>query len=149
MGNGIKTTADLIRELQEIDPSGELPVCVGNAEIFYLDIIPTYHDGNLQRLVLDPDCKCYNVIGAKYPDGDMKINIRPLSIEDALLNDPDMPIDYSELYKCYTYPESVERIIKRDEEGREECREIKSWAKSEATRVKALRNAPAAAEGGR
>ncbi len=40
-------TKDLIKHLQEIDPKGEFEVCIENADIEYLDVLPAYYDGRI------------------------------------------------------------------------------------------------------
>lgn len=89
-------TKELIRQLQDADPSGENEVCVGNSDIHFVDVLPAYYDGRLQVLIRDETKSNYNIVGAKLVSNGVKVVIVPLSIFDALWNDPDMPIDYSE-----------------------------------------------------
>lgn len=89
-------TKELIRQLQDADPSGETEVCIGNADINFVDVLPAYYDGRLQVLQRNENNGCYNIIGAKLVSQGNKVIIHPLSIYDALWNDPDMPIDYSD-----------------------------------------------------
>lgn len=88
---------ELIRRIMEADPSGEEEVCIGNADILCVQKLPAYYDGTLQLLERDPNNKFYNVIGAKYKIKGLKISIEPHSIQDAICDDPNLPIDYSEL----------------------------------------------------
>lgn len=88
-------TRELIRQLQETDPSGDLECCVGNADILAVWAEPAYWDGCLQVLVRDPTSQYYNVVGARYQDSGVKVVIQPHSICDALLEDPEMPVDTS------------------------------------------------------
>lgn len=90
-------TRELIRQLTEADPSGELEVCVQNVDIHFVTTEPAYYDGSLQVLVRDSNERFYDIVGAKYVRRGDKVVIHPLSIADAIRNDPDMPIDYSEL----------------------------------------------------
>lgn len=90
-------TKELIRQLQEADPTGEEEVCVGNIDIHFVESLPAYYDGSLQVLIRDETCKCYNIIGGKYKRSGKKVNIHTLSITDAISNNRDMPVDYSEL----------------------------------------------------
>jgi len=93
-------TKDLIKRLQEADPSGEVECCVGNLDIYFVEDLPSYYDGALQVLVHDESIrdKCWSVIGGKLiRTGQRKIQIHTLSIEDALFDDVgnggDFPVD--------------------------------------------------------
>lgn len=91
-------TKELIRQLQEADPTGETEVCVGNVDIHFVQRLPAYYDGTLQVLERDPTTKYYNIIGGKYKRSGDKVNIHTLSISDAISNSPqDFVVDYSEL----------------------------------------------------
>jgi len=41
-------TKDLIAQLQREDPSGELECCVGNEDIYLVERLPSYYDGDLK-----------------------------------------------------------------------------------------------------
>jgi hypothetical protein len=74
-------TKELIRLLQEQDPSGELECCVYNVDIHCVECLPAFYDGSLQVLKRDHSKNpYYNVIGAAYVDQGHKIVIKPLSI---------------------------------------------------------------------
>lgn len=90
-------TKKLIELLQKEDPTGEEEVSVGNQDIFFVAKEPAYYDGRQQVLIRDWDNKYYNVIGAKYRSRGSKIVIHTHSIADALWENPDLPVDYSEL----------------------------------------------------
>lgn len=90
-------TKELIRQLQEADPTGEEQACVNNVDIHYVDTEPAYYDGALQVLDRDESVQCYNIIGARYVRSGKKVVIHPLSIHDAICNDSDLKIDYSDL----------------------------------------------------
>lgn len=85
----------LIELLQEFDDDGE--VCIltedGNVDIFNIQEMEGYWDGAYQVLDRDWECKYYNIIGAKYRTDGSKIVIKPMGIEDALLDNPDLPIE--------------------------------------------------------
>lgn len=83
---------ELIDELKKFD--GEDEVCVGNQDIHAVYGEPAYWDGRLQRLIKDASG---HIVGAKYTARGTKIVIRPMSVHDALDNNPDMPVDYSEI----------------------------------------------------
>jgi hypothetical protein len=84
---------ELIKRLQEEDPSGEGHVVVDNKDIFFLEWKPGYWDGRYTVLVRDEKKKpYYDIVGAEYrSDGD-KLNINTMDWEDVLLDDPDAPI---------------------------------------------------------
>lgn len=89
---------EVIKLLQELDPDGEIEVCVGNIDIHYIECLPAYYDGTLQVLLRDENKKGYNIIGAKYCRKGNKLCIVPLSISDAITDrDDNFNVDYSEL----------------------------------------------------
>ncbi len=91
-------TKDLIKALQEIDPSGEIECCVGNIDIHFVSLEPAFYDGPLQVLTRDSNEKrYYNIIGGKYVRSGNKIQIHTLSIGDAIGNNTKTVIDYSDL----------------------------------------------------
>lgn len=94
-------TKELIRRLQEEDPSGEIEVCVGNVDIHFVERMPAYYDGSLQVLKRDENNKYYNIVGGKYVRNGEKVSIHILSITDAISNacsvDRKFDVDYSQL----------------------------------------------------
>ena len=90
-------TLELIRLLQEADPTGEAECCVDNEDIHFLEVLPGYWDGRLQVFTRDPALtgKCFDIVGAKITAAGTKIKIRHLSIEDLLQDNPEMPVDTS------------------------------------------------------
>lgn len=114
-------TKELIKLLQEADPSGEVEVCIGNADIHFVEILPAYYDGRLQVLQRNPDINAYNITGAKLFENGDKIVLHPLSIFDAIWNDPDLPIDYSDLSK-----ESAERYKYAHDKTKFEAKELEN-----------------------
>jgi hypothetical protein len=113
-------TKDLIRELQEADPSGEIEVCVGNVDIWTVITEPAYYDGRLQVLKRDPEKtgKCYDIIGGKYVTSGQKVVIETRSITDVLWDEPDAEIDYSECGGA------ADRYRASDDETRKASREV-------------------------
>ena len=113
----IMKTKELIKQLQEADPTGETECCVDNKDIFFVDCEPSYWDGCLQILKRDHTSKHYNVIGARYTTKGHKISIVTLSIEDAISEDPDLSIEYEGFFDgCKTmerYQEAVKKWRKR------------------------------------
>lgn len=81
---------NLISLLQEIDPTGEIEVCINNVDIFDIQGEPAYYDGCLQILEWDEHER---VIGVKVTSNGMKINLAPYSMYDAIDHDPDIPIN--------------------------------------------------------
>lgn len=96
-------TKDLIRRLQEADPTGELHVSVGNIDILTVYRVEHYYDGRQERLMRDETSPYYNVVGGYWSTEGHKVVIRDLSIEDAIFEDPDLPV--------YNVPEHQRRII--------------------------------------
>lgn len=86
-------TKDLIAALQKEDPTGELECCVGNIDIHFVSQEPAYYDGSLQVLERDMTNQYYNIIGAKFVRSGSKVQIHTLSIEEAILEHPDMLVD--------------------------------------------------------
>lgn len=90
-------TRELIRLLQESDPSGELEACVGNVDICYVCREPAYYDGKLQVLEYDGEGR---VVGGKYVREGSKVTLHVMSINDAISNagaDGKFEVDYSQL----------------------------------------------------
>lgn len=74
---------ELIRQLQEADPSGEFDV-FGDGDIFFANSLPWYWDGTPGILIRDETCDCYNIRGVKQIDNTStgKIYLNCLSLED-------------------------------------------------------------------
>jgi hypothetical protein len=106
-------TSELIKHLQEADPSGEMECCLGNHDIHYVSAEPAYWDGCLQVLKRDPNKQYYNIIGAEYRSSGDKLVIHGLSVMDAILNDPEVPVTYDSDYARRHYEAVVE--AERDE----------------------------------
>ena len=123
---------ELIKQLQEADPTGELPVCVGNYDIYLVDCMPAYYDGTLQQLVRDESIiKGYNVVGAKFIANGFKVSIVSESIEDAILENPELPVEYA------GYLNDGDKYYKRDvEEWREKSRELEKTINERIKEIK-------------
>lgn len=80
---------ELVKLLEDIDPSGELTVAVGNAQITYIDRLPAYYDGKLQKIVFDEG---HNPRIGIYCSGGEKVVINYTTIQDALHINPFMTI---------------------------------------------------------
>lgn len=111
-------TKELIRQLQENDPSGEEHCTVDGIDIWFVDRLPGYYDGNCEQLIRDPEKKGYNIVGAKIKRRSDKIMLRTLSIEDAIWNDPELPLDVSEVsnYDGCDYKEKYDELRKKIKE---------------------------------
>jgi len=121
-------TKELIRLLQEADPSGEEDVCIDNEDIHFVELNEAYWDGCLQVLTRDESTEYYNVIGAKYTSKGFKINLRTLSIEEAMLNDPELPVVVEDTFVNKQMQNTVDRW--RDE-ARKIIKEVDSLKKDE------------------
>jgi hypothetical protein len=89
------TTSELIAALREADPNGTTPVCIGNADVYFVQRLPAYHDGRLQQLIHDESKrgKAWSIVGAKIIASGEKVDIVALSIRDVLVDMPDLPIE--------------------------------------------------------
>lgn len=104
-------TKELIRQLQEKDPSGEMDCCIGNVDIYFVSVDPSYYDGCKQILIRDEKNSYYNIIGAKIVSDGQKVVLHELSIKSMLWNDPDSPIEYDE-YSERSYKKAHDNIRK-------------------------------------
>jgi hypothetical protein len=88
-------TKELIRRLQEADPTGEVECCVGNLDIYDIYQIGAYYDGALQVLIHDESKrdKSWSVIGAKMKGNGTKVQINTLSIEDVIYDTVETEAD--------------------------------------------------------
>lgn len=84
-------TKELIRQLIEADPSGELEVGLG-ADIHFVERLPSYYDGYQQVLIKDENGR---IVGGKYVEGQDKVWIYTYSFSDAIWDYEDFPIEYS------------------------------------------------------
>lgn len=90
-------TALLIQLLQAADPSGTHEACVNNEDIFVVGQEFACWDGAHEVLIRDESRNGYNVIGAEIRcSGPHKVQIRTLSIESALMEDPELPVECPE-----------------------------------------------------
>lgn len=113
-------TSEVIRRLQEADPTGECEVCVGNVDIHFIERIEAYYDGPLQVLIRDGGRPGYNIVGAKFKREGSKVQVHLLPIMTALTEDPEMPVDYGELA-----PQCAAGIQARHNKWREEVRKLR------------------------
>lgn len=104
-------TKELIRRLQEIDPTGELECSVGGEDIFFCQHLPGYYDGSYEVLLRDESKRpYYDVVGVRICRHADKINIRTLSFEDFLLDHPDGLIEYDSESTRALSEKRIERV---------------------------------------
>ncbi len=104
-------TKELIRLLQEADPTGETECCVDNEDIHFVDRVPAYYDGTLQVFERDPAKKgFYDIVGVRFVRSGDKIKIRHMGYEDVIHNRSEVPIDTS----CFGgNKESMDKAIEK------------------------------------
>lgn len=113
-------TAELIKWLQDADPSGELECVVGNIPILYADKNPAYYDGCYQYLVRD-DKGHFDFSAAEIRGDGEKVQIHTMSIASALWDAPEMPV------ACVGMGEATQkRYEEYVEEWRKEPREYEA-----------------------
>ena len=86
-------SSEIIKKIQEIDPTGEMEVCIENEDIFMIQQKPAYWNGRLQRLIWNEN----RITGAEILQTGNKICITPLGIEELVYTYPDIPINLSDL----------------------------------------------------
>ncbi|MFW6172629.1 MAG: hypothetical protein ACOC5T_02690 [Elusimicrobiota bacterium] len=86
---------DVIKRLQDLDPTGEIEVCIGESDIFYISMEPAYYDGLLY--VLKRDVKklpYYDVTGMKIISTGKKISLKTMDLNDVLVDNWQAEIEY-------------------------------------------------------
>lgn len=128
-------TKELIKQLQEADPSGEEEVCVGNVSIVHVDSLPAYYDGPLQVIIYDEKGL---IKSGKYKRSGKKIDIRTWSFSDIIWDYPNLEIDYSELGEFFgpRTKEAHDQIRKEsnDLELKLDIGYFEKWAEKEAAK---------------
>jgi hypothetical protein len=120
-------TKELIRQLEEADPTGDEDVTVHGCDIFFVDSAPGYYDGCYQRLRRDPaKAPYFDIVGADYIGSGIKVVIHTYSVSDLIAHDPEAPIGYIDLSKG-----SRERYEQSVEERREEYRQMHQGIESD------------------
>jgi len=92
---------ELIRLLQECDPTGETEVVTTDGDIYF---VAWEESGAITELLIrDPKTKDeYNIIGSRITRRVDSICLVSISAEEALLNDPEATMDLSELNESDT-----------------------------------------------
>jgi hypothetical protein len=91
-------TKQLIKELMEKDPSGELEVSTSYGDIYYVDRLPAYYDGKMETLIWDEsnsDNRVYK--GMRISAEGEKLKLKLFSLEDAIWDQEqpgDLKIEY-------------------------------------------------------
>lgn len=113
-------TRELVRRLQEEDPTGELEAVVGNEDIYFIEEQEAYWDGTPALLLHDPKKRdrCWSICGLRVmASNERKIQIHTVSVANALLGHPDLPVTYSDDDACRYNEERVEAV-------RAECKQV-------------------------
>lgn len=90
-------TKELIKQLQEQDPSGELDVCAGNDPILFVEKLPAYYDGPKHMLIQDASRTGYNITGFKITGKGEKVKLHVYDLECYLADNYSGLVDVSEL----------------------------------------------------
>ena len=96
-------TKELIRQLQEVDPTGEMDCVVDNIDITGVHQEPAYWDGCKQVLKWNND----RLVGAEYSSEGDKLNIDTWSISDVFVDYPDLPV---KVIDTFVTPKLQERV---------------------------------------
>ena len=76
-------TKELIRQLQECDPTGEVEVICDGGDIYTVIPLPAYYDGSLKTLIRDDNLKpYYDVIGMRETREGRKIVLQGMDLQD-------------------------------------------------------------------
>lgn len=127
-------TNELIQALLKEDPTGELEVTVGKTPIHFVERIAAYYDGCMEKLVQDKTNPYYNIVGGEILSKGQHIDIHTLSLEDAIFEDPDMPITID--MSAFVYPEDSakryqENVDKWRAEAKQVHKETEEWMKNQ------------------
>jgi hypothetical protein len=127
-------TKELIKQLQELDPTGETEVSCGNHDIWIVEMLPAYYDGRLQLLIRDPELtgKCFDIIGAKYVSKGQKIKLTSMGVTDVLWDNPDAIVEYPAGDERYRESDDATRQASRDVELKVEMDAFYRWVKRHA-----------------
>ena len=116
--------SELIKELTELDPNDECILCVSNHPISSIERLPYYWDGRLELIERD---YTHTPIKAGYKAGGCKISFHYNTLEDALIDNPEVELDLSGI----TYQNKVEeRYLKQIEEWKRQGRKFQEWKKN-------------------
>lgn len=126
-------TKKVIERLQQLDPTGEEEVSVCGRDIIEITIYPAYYDGALEVLERDEsksDVAEFQITKGRMIRSGNKIIINPMSIEEALLDNPELPVEI----EAATDNEWRQMLVEKwREEGRKLQEEIKKREDSRRT----------------
>lgn len=136
---------DLIKKLQDLDPTGETEVYVGNCDILYVDLSPSYYDGRAQQFTtwqVYNEYGCSRPIAGKFRAGGEKIQIKAESFEDMAYYNEEMglpfEVDTSENHKIDAMDYNARLKYERDlyRQIREELTFlfVESWVRKQAVK---------------
>ena len=108
-------TKELIRLLQQEDPSGELEVCADGMDIHCVEKLPAYYDGDLRVLIKDETKPFYNIVGMEIRRSGHKIKIHTLDLEDVVIDNPDIPITGEITTRMQEYIDKVRKEAKEND----------------------------------
>jgi hypothetical protein len=114
-------TRELIKQLQEADPTGEIEVCVGNRAIWSVWNNEAYWDGHLHILERKDPTDVWKPTGYRITNKGRKVQITVLDLPDIFLDYPDLPVEVesgAQYIKDYVEKERAEirQILKDTEE---------------------------------
>lgn len=114
-------TNEFIKLLQQEDPNNECDVCVGNHPVNNIEKIPYYYDGRQE--FIEYDDTGYPIKGG-FPLGTMKLKIHYDTLENALMENPDMVLDLSGI----TYQGKVDANYQKSiDEFIQQGRQLQTW----------------------
>lgn len=124
------TTRQLIAWLQELDPTGDTPVCISNEDFLEPSLEPAYYDGNLQILTPHPEGFC-PVEGTIMERGS-KIVLTPISINELIRDNRNFKVNYETPRVRQMYEDDYEkaRLEGVEEEERLEKELFMNWAET-------------------
>lgn len=120
-------TKDLIRLLQEADPTGEEHCCIDNADISGVCAMSAYYDGCLQvveRVEGEADGR---PLSATRVHSGVKINISPMPISELLLDCPRLRITYNDYTEKYRSRDDADRQRSIDVSNSVEKEHFEKW----------------------
>lgn len=119
------TTGELVKMLQEADPSGELPVFDWYGQPYCIEVTEFYWDGMQVMILHDEELlgKCYSVKAAKFLGEGKKAVIRSLNLSDVIGNNPDIEVDTSG-YDHYVNKDHKRKIEEAVQEYRQYIRNL-------------------------
>lgn len=81
--------------LKAADPDGTTPVCVGNADVYFVQRLPAYYDGSLQQLVHDETKrgKAWSITGVRILRTGEKVDIRVMPADELIISHPDLTVE--------------------------------------------------------